>query len=462
MYLFSERLQKSQLLNQSTLLYELNETDCYHKADFIHINYKLIEQFSLCHDDFISEKNKNILLGNKLPGNLQTLSTVYAGHQFGVYTSKLGDGRVHILGDLTVENNNTWEIQLKGAGATPFARGNSGRMSLSEAITEYLASEAMAGLGIYSSRGLAILKEKPDNADTDGNYILVRTAHNHLRFGHFEYLHNQEKHQVLKELCDFVIEQFYPQLSDTDEELKYLRFLYALTERTAHLVAQWQAAGFVHSVMNTDNMSVLGLTLDYGTFGFMEAYDPAFCPNENDDTNRYAFDQQVDIARWNCLALAESLTELLPGKQVPAGILQLYRKNYRNYFLEQMRKKLGFMSSVESDEDIINSLLFLLRKHEIDYQYFFRNLSFSRNNASTLHLDEKINWNDEITDWFTTYRQRLSIERFSDIDRGIKMRNCNPRHILRKSLLENVICQAKKGDYNPLNDLLNKLQSPFK
>lgn len=446
MMLFADRLQPSVLTELPPRLYEATQTAEFPRAECVHLNTPLLNQLGI---------EEQIISRHEELSSLQAISTVYAGHQFGIYTSKLGDGRVHILGDLITNDDQRWEVQLKGAGATPFARGNNGQMSLAEAITEYLGCEAMVGLGIASTRGLALIQPSGHTAEC----ILVRTAPSHLRFGHFEYLHNQQDPLLLKALVDHVIARYYSDLIDLAEPQRYLQFLFAVTERTARLLAQWQAVGFVHSVMNTDNMSILGLTLDYGVYGFMQEYDTSYSPNPDDDQQRYAFDQQVDVARWNCLALAEAMITLLPNHTIPASLLRHFRKQYSDTWLALMRNKLGLFKTYPEDKGLIDNLLALLQQHSVDYTRFFRQLS---------HVDKAVmsdiipDCNTAFRSWFDDYAQRLSLESASAEERLALMLANNPRYILRPQLLAQAIERAEQAqDFGLFRDLSLVMQSPY-
>ncbi|MGR9052746.1 MAG: protein adenylyltransferase SelO family protein, partial [Gammaproteobacteria bacterium] len=345
--------------------------------------------------------------GEHFPPGVQALATVYAGHQFGIYTSELGDGRALTLGATVAANGESYEIQLKGAGLTPYSRTLDGRCPLSSAVREYLGAEALHALGIPTARGIALVsgstRIRRDRHEHNAA-ILVRSARSFLRFGHFEYFHHRDDFESLTPLLDFAVECCTPELLNEAPEIRPLRFLEIMTERTAHLVALWQSAGFAHGVMNTDNMTVGGETLDLGPFGFMETYDPGFTPNPADDQNRYAYDQQPDIGRWNCLALAEALSSLLPGRKVPAGLLRHYRQSYRQHYLTQMRSKLGLMYGHESDGELINALLSKLAQTGCDYPLFFRNL------ADIPERRDRTLFHPLLHDWLERYRQRLYLE----------------------------------------------------
>lgn len=459
------QLQHSRLLKLPEMLYASSELMALQQARLVHINRRLLQDMGIEQQDFCSAETIADL-GRDL--KTPVISTLYAGHQFGIYTSRLGDGRVHILGDVPHRDGSLWEVQLKGAGATVFARGNHGRMTLAEAITEYLGAEAMAGLGIASSRGMGLIHHQtplPQELAIEAQAIFIRTAPSHLRFGHFEYLHNQGEHQTLKQLCDELIDEFYPGLLRFPESDRYLMFLFHVCRQTAELIAQWQAVGFTHAVMNTDNMSILGLSMDFGVYGFMEQYDSEFCPNPNDEQQRYAFDQQVEVGRWNVLALAEALTHLLPQHKIPASLLRHYNQSYRQHWLMLMRGKLGLVQPHDNDQRLINNLLQLLQQYRIDYSRFFRRLSLHQLHELYGLVDdteERKNWIKDLFIWWSAYEQRFRNEAQDHNSRLTSMRLCNPKYILRQEHLQQVIHAAEiEHNFIPLHELLVVLQSPY-
>lgn len=344
---------------------------------FVHCNEQAARLLGLNAEDLGTETALRCFNGDQLLPSMQPIATVYAGHQFGIFTSRLGDGRAITLGQTQGANGETYEIQLKGAGLTPYSRTLDGRYPLGAAIREYLAGEALAALGIPCTRALCLLGSRTEiRRDRSGTAaILVRMARSHIRFGHFEYFHHRDEKDDLRELFVVVIERHFPELLDEAAEKWPLRFLETVIGRTARLIAAWQSEGFVHGVMNTDNMTLSGETLDLGPFGFMEAYDPGFSPNPTDDQRRYQYDQQPDIGRWNCLALAQAFTSLLPAPTIPASLLRLYRQTYKQHYLQAMRAKLGLQTQHPDDIVLVNSLLSALALSGADYAGFFRDLA---------------------------------------------------------------------------------------
>ncbi|MGR9117461.1 MAG: protein adenylyltransferase SelO family protein, partial [Gammaproteobacteria bacterium] len=391
-------------LNASKAFYQRVEPTPLAAPYFIHCNERAAELMGLTPGQWQGQSTLSCLNGEYLAEGMEPVATVYAGHQFGIYTTKLGDGRAIVLGEVQGQDGTGYEIQLKGAGLTPYSRTLDGRLPLASAIREYLCGEALAALGIPSSRGLCLLgsgtviqRERQETAA-----ILVRMSRSYIRFGHFEYFHHSDDFDALREFFVFIIEQHFPELLNEPAENRPLRFLERVIQRTARLVAEWQSQGFTHGVMNTDNMTVSGEALDLDQFGFMEAYDPTFTPNPGDDQNRYQFDQQPDIGRWNCLALAQAFSSLLPRPTVPAGLLRLYRQSYQQHYLHRMRAKLGLITQHEGDRELVNGLLSILTRTGTDYPSFFRQLC----DYEPVKWGNKQDYRPLLRTWLEVYRER--------------------------------------------------------
>ncbi len=387
-----------------------------------------------------------LMAGNALPAGSKPWAAVYAGHQFGVYVPQLGDGRAITLGE--VEGDGGWEWQLKGAGVTAFSRFGDGRAVLRSTIREYLCSEAMHHLGIPTTRALGIagsndpvFREVPETAA-----VLTRIAPSHLRFGTFEYFHYRRDPDAVRVLADYAIGRFFGEL-DVASPSKYAEFLRAVVVRTARLIAKWQAVGFEHGVMNTDNMSILGLTLDYGPFGFMETYEPGWICNHSDEAGRYAFDRQPGVALWNCHALAAALSSLVTRDEAQPA-LAAFEPAYRDAYLGAMRSKLGLRDAHPEDVDLILALLDLLERERLDYTTFFRGLAFGAPPA----LDE----------WLKRYRARCSRDSSPAQERPRQMLAANPAYVLRNHLAQTAIERAQAGDFGEIERLAERLQTPYR
>jgi uncharacterized protein YdiU (UPF0061 family) len=414
--------------------------------------------------------------GNKTLAGSAPLAMVYSGHQFGSYVPQLGDGRGLLLGEVEGPEGK-WDIHLKGAGKTPYSRFGDGRAVLRSSIREYLCSEAMHGLGIASTRALSIVtSDEPVYRETvESATMLIRLARSHVRFGSFEYFHHTQQFDAVKKLADHVIEQHLPELSGHEashQEEPYLEMFRFTVHQTAKLIAQWQAVGFAHGVMNTDNMSMIGDTLDYGPFGFLDAYNPRFICNHSDQSGRYAFNQQPVIGLWNCNALANALTSLLPVEQL-TDVLKEYEPLFISSLLSLHRQKLGLAITDTNDQSLINELLNLLAENQVDHTIFFRNLSYFddkslyrgggiNNHLPYTNLRDLFIDRDAFDPWAEKYRQRLSLETRSTKERRQSMLKTNPKYILRNYMAETAIRKAEDDhDYREIDRLLKLLQSPY-
>lgn len=395
------------------------------------------------------------------------LAMVYSGHQFGIYVPRLGDGRGLLLGQVRNQQGQLWDVHLKGAGQTPFSRGADGRAVLRSSIREYLASEALHQLGIPTSRALCLIgsDEPVMREQLETAACLIRLSESHVRFGTFEYFSYTGQIEQLSQLADYVIDIHYPELRDDPQP--YDRMLLEITSRTADMIAHWQAFGFAHGVMNTDNMSILGQTFDFGPYGFMEAFDPEFICNHSDHEGRYAFDQQPQIGLWNCRALAHALKPLTQMEDDEQLIVQ-YQGHFFKRFDQLMARKLGLEETQEGDREAVTMLLGLLANHKIDYTIFFRHLSEASLDvrADNLPVLESCPQSLEscskaFESWFAQYRERLKLEKCRPEQRREKMLAVNPKYILRNHLAQTAIEFAERGDYGEIDRLLKVLSHPF-
>lgn len=393
----------------------------------------------------------------------QPISMLYAGHQFGTYVPQLGDGRAIILGE-----TQGFELQLKGSGPTPFSRFSDGRAVIRSTVREYLCSEAMHALGIPSTRALCMFvsDEEVYRERLEHGALLVRMAASHLRFGSFEVFFHRRQYEQLRQLADFVLVNHFPELQSTVDPC--LALLETVVKRTARLIAQWQCVGFTHGVMNTDNMSILGLTLDYGPYGFLDVYDPGFICNHTDQGGRYAFDQQPSIGLWNLNALAHAFLPLLaedPDEAVEkarSALLQ-YQTEFDQAWLAGMRAKLGLQQVLASDEALIADLLIKMQQNLVDYTIFFRRLSKLgvRAQPSEQAIRDLFVERTAFDVWAMQYRERLGQEQSVDAERQMRMQQVNPAYILRNYMAQQAIVKAEQGDASEVELLLKLLQQPF-
>lgn len=398
--------------------------------------------------------------GNKLLPGSKPLAMVYSGHQFGSYNPQLGDGRGLLLGQLDTPEFGQWDLHLKGAGKTPYSRFGDGRAVLRSSIREYLCSEAMAALGIATTRALCVVNsDTPVRRETkETGAMILRLARSHIRFGHFEYFHYNQHFDMVKQLADHVIEVHFPDLADRGD--KYPAFLREVVRRTALLMAQWMTAGFAHGVMNTDNMSIIGDTFDYGPYGFLDDYNPGFICNHSDHSGRYAFNRQPNIGLWNLNALAHALSSLIDEEDLKQA-LGTYELTLVSCFDELLLAKLGLEQSDNSDSELFGLLLQLLQQEQFDYSLFFRELCYFESTAVNTLRDQFVN-RQGFDEWATLYEQRLQRENQSQTKRQDCMLKTNPKYILRNYLAQQAITQAtQQRDYSEVEKLLMLVQNPF-
>ena len=405
----------------------------------------------------------DIISGKKsLPG-YGPFAMCYAGHQFGHYVPRLGDGRAILLGQVVTEKGDKWDLQLKGAGQTLYSRNADGRAVLRSTIREYLCGEAMHGLGIPTSRALCIIGSDTEvyRETIETGALLLRIAPSHVRFGSFEYFYYNQQFDDLKILADYVIEHHYPEYEDTTSP--YLSLLKQVIKATAKLIAKWQSVGFSHGVMNTDNMSIHGITLDYGPFGFLDQYQPDYICNHSDHEGRYAFNKQPDIGLFNVSCFAQSLLPLLnkdPEKaaEIAMAELEKYKLIFIDHYSTLMRNKLGLIESKKEDQELCSDLFDLMQVNSVDHTILFRALS----ETNTEHVRDLFLQRDAFDRWMTTYQARLMQENIDPLIRSSNMKNTNPKFILRNHLAEIAIQKATDDkDYSEIDTLLKLLQQPF-
>lgn len=396
-----------------------------------------------------------------LPGG-DTLAAVYSGHQFGVWAGQLGDGRAHLLGEVRGPQGN-WELQLKGAGRTPYSRMGDGRAVLRSSVREYLASEAMHGLGIPTTRALSLVtSEEPVMRETrETAAIVLRMAPSFVRFGSFEHWASLRRTDHLRTLVDYVIDRFYPECRDAaGEQGEVLALLREVSRRTALLMADWQAVGFCHGVMNTDNMSILGLTLDYGPFGFMDGFDLGHICNHSDSEGRYAWSRQPSVGLWNLYRLAGSFHALGADTDALRAVLQEYEATFTQAFHARMGAKLGLSGWQEGDEALVDDLLRLMHGSRADFTLTFRSLAQAVRGelgAFTQHFMEP----EAALSWWHRLVARQAADGQGAEARAAAMDRVNPLYVLRNHLAEQAIRAAAAGDASEIEQLLQVLRKPY-
>jgi serine/tyrosine/threonine adenylyltransferase len=429
-------------------------------------NAALARELGLSEEWLRSQEVLETLTGSHVPAGVQAAACVYSGHQFGQWAGQLGDGRALSLGEL----ENGIELQLKGAGRTPYSRGGDGRAVLRSSIREFLCSEAMHGLGIATTRALCVTgSDAPIYRETaETAAVVTRTSPSFIRFGQFEHFSHNNMHAELKQLADFVIDHFYPECRHSSHHAgnSYAALLEAVSLRTAEMVAKWQAIGFCHGVMNTDNMSILGLTLDYGPFQFLDAFNPTHICNHTDTLGRYAYNKQPNVAYWNLFCLGQALLPLIDDQELALAALEPYKTAFSNAMMAQMRAKLGFTTpseAFEGDRALVETIQKLLAQDKVDYTLFWRNLSHVMNrelmpSATDLVCDMFID-RAPFDAWMLQYSELFS-QQIYRIEPHLMLKT-NPKFVLRNYLGEQAIAKAKLKDFSEVETLLKLLQAPY-
>ena len=421
-------------------------------------NSGMARELGLDQQWFESQAALETFAGNHTPPGADPLASVYSGHQFGQWAGQLGDGRAILLGELDTAAGGI-EVQLKGAGSTPYSRMGDGRAVLRSSIREYLCSEAMHGLGIPTTRALSLTGSdaKVRREEIETAAVVTRTAPSFIRFGHFEHFSYTDQHAELKTLADYVIDNFYPACRGAKNP--YAALLEAVSERTAHLMAAWQAAGFCHGVMNTDNMSILGLTIDYGPFQFLDAFEPGHICNHSDTQGRYAYNKQPNMAYWNLFCLGQALLPLMDDQEQALAALESYKTVFPEALEAKMRTKLGLGDAQSEDKDLIESTFRLLASNKVDYTIFWRRLGSFTPQKGHEPVRDLFFDRESFNAWALQYSERLAhidIKKRADL-----MLKNNPKFVLRNHLGEQAIRAAKLKDFSGVDTLLALLQSPF-
>lgn len=424
------------------------------------LNEQLATSLGLHAEALRTEEGAAIFAGNRIPEGALPLAQAYAGHQFGHFTM-LGDGRAVLLGEQLTPSGERFDIQLKGSGPTPYSRRGDGRAALGPMLREHIISEAMHGLGISTTRSLAVVTTgEAIIRETDlPGAILTRVASSHLRVGTFEYVAQWGTDEELRALADYAIERHYPHVANTEQ--RYLHFFGEVIKRQAELIAKWQLVGFIHGVMNTDNMTISGETIDYGPCAFMDVYDPATVFSSIDRDGRYAYGNQPNIGGWNLSRLASALLPLFhenhdEAVELAQDALSQYATSYYANWNSGMRAKLGIFNEEAEDESLFKELLMMMHNHRADYTNTFISLTFDTVEDTTFASTTKF------ADWVTLWQSRLARQEQSKDESHQLMRRSNPAVIPRNHRVEEALEAAtERGDYSVMEQLNRALSHPY-
>jgi len=446
----------------------------------IHVSEAMLSALGLSQADAKSKEFLEVVSGASTYPGTKPYAMAYAGHQFGNWAGQLGDGRAINLFEVT-HNQKLWTLQLKGAGETPYSRQGDGLAVLRSSIREYLCSEAMYYLGVPTTRALSLVLTGDQvlrDMLYDGNpahekgAVASRVSPSFIRFGNFELFAARQDVKNLKKLTDYTITQFFPELGPPSKSA-YIAFFRAVMQKTLDMVIHWQRVGFVHGVMNTDNMSILGLTIDYGPYGWLEGFDFGWTPNTTDRQNkRYRYGNQPNVALWNLLQLANALFPLIEAADPLETILQEFQTDYEKKSLDMMRSKIGLSMNLPEDLQLVQGLEDALLSLETDMTIFFRMLSqYKIGSLETAYqlispafyakdepnVEHKTLWNN----WFSSYDERLKKENSSDDKRVAQMNQVNPKYVLRNYMAQMAIDEAEAGNYDLIDELFQLLKQPY-
>lgn len=460
--------------------YSFVEPQKSNQPKLIHVSKQVSAQIGLTEKDIQSDQFLNLVTGNDSLVNSKPYAMNYGGHQFGNWAGQLGDGRAINIAE-GLHKDKRFVLQLKGAGKTPYSRRGDGRAVLRSSIREYLCSEAMYHLGIPTTRALSlsltgdkVLRDilYDGNPAYEPGAIVSRVAPSFIRFGNFELFSQRDDIKSLKRLTDYTINHFFPHLG-APSKATYIAFFKEVLDRTLDVIIHWQRVGFVHGVLNTDNMSILGLTIDYGPYGWLEAYDHSWTPNTTDlPQKRYRFANQHNVGLWNLYQLANALYPLIEELEPIEQILESYQSAFTKKYLAMLRAKLGLEKELPEDIELLDQLDQALILTETDMTLFYRKLSTFNMNKPMQGIDTirdafyvKDGPDQEVMEkwnaWFIKYSQRLKAETASDAERKQKMNNTNPKYVLRNYMAQLAIDAAEQGDYSLIDELYTMLQNPY-
>ena len=430
----------------------------FSNPQLIHVNQSLIDTLGLPSSLFEKDQLFEALFTKQGKFNVQSVAQKYGGHQFGNWNPELGDGRGLLIGEWHTDTQK-WDLHLKGSGQTPYSRFGDGRAVLRSTMREYLASEALAGLGIPTSRSLCMISsDEPVQRETvETAAMMIRVSESHLRFGHYEYFYHSGQLEKLQQLFDYTFDYHYPELAQ--QESRYFDLLQRIVVDTAHLIALWQAYAFNHGVMNTDNMSIHGITFDFGPYAFLDAFQPDYICNHSDHAGRYAFDSQPGIALWNLNALAHAFTPYLSIDDLKTCLSQ-FEPALQSRYLSVMAQKIGINAPEDGDMHLINQWLTQLQKEKRDYTQAFTLLTNTRSDNQQLLFDFFID-RSAIENWFAKYLQRIGQEGLNAPERIESMQQVNPVYVLRNYLAQQAIDRANQGDFSEFEALLDAVSNPY-
>ncbi|MEM6677862.1 MAG: YdiU family protein [Pseudomonadota bacterium] len=440
----------------------------------VRINEGLAQELGLDPEALAEPASVAALAGNRVPAGAVPVAIAYAGHQFGHWVPRLGDGRAVLLGEIVDQEGRLRDIQLKGSGRTPFARGGDGRAPLGPVLREFIVSEAMAALGVPTTRSLAAVatgEAVPREAVEPGG-VLTRVAASHIRIGTFQYLYSRQDAGGLRVLAAHAADRHDPTAAGLEGEEQAVALLRGVIARQAQLVARWMSLGFIHGVMNTDNMTISGETIDYGPCAFMEAFDPNMVYSSIDQTGRYAYGNQPRVAHWNLAQLAQALLPILPGAAEgdEDGALAAAQKAvdafpaiFDGFWLAEMRRKLGLRAKEEADETLLRDLLERMAANRADFTLTFRELADLADPETMEGEGPRSLFADPTAfdTWAEGWQRRCARDPMSPVERRAAMRVCNPRYIPRNHLVEEAITAAYQDDLAPFERLIAVLARPF-
>lgn len=443
---------KSDYLSLDNIFYHQVEPTPLTNPHLISANPDAANLIDLDHEELYTEAFVDFVNGNTKITH-KPYAMCYAGHQFGFFVPRLGDGRAINLGA-----SNGWHLQLKGAGETLYSRSGDGRAVLRSSIREYLMSEAMHGLGIPTTRALAIIgsTHKIYRKSWESGAIVLRMSPSWIRFGSFEYFYHNEKNRELQALADYTIKESFPHLIEDKDA--YIKMFAQVVESTATMIAQWMGVGFNHGVMNSDNMSIAGLTIDYGPYAFLDEYNYYYVCNQSDQNGRYSFGNQPQVGKWNLSMLMQALSPLVNIDKLKM-VLETYDDIFNKVHIQILRAKIGLKTAQLKDAELLSILFDCMEDQHIDYTYFFRLLSHydgDRTDLLTLSLIKK-----PLDAWLDLYDERLKLERQSTEARHKAMQKTNPQYVLKNYMLQEAIDKAKDGDFSGVEDLMNLAKKPF-